>query len=250
LEVRGLSWIEDPSNDCDRFERVRLRKAGEQLAALGLTNAAIALSARRLERAREALETATSALEAAAGLDVHGGTFASFDARVFAAAPEEVRLRMLARLIAAFGGQDAPARLAKLETLPARLAEPDFVAATLGGAIVSRRADEFRVLREPGREGLPRLALAPGEVGVWDRRFRVVLAPEASAPVLVRALAAAEFAKLRQDLGEPAGMPPARAAVTLPTFWQDGVLLSVPQFQALMPQASEAGRHCSAEFLW
>ncbi len=250
LTARGLTWIEDPSNDCDRFERVRLRKAEQHLAALGLTNTAIALSARRLERARQALEAATSELEAAAALDLHGGMFASFETRVFEAAPEELRLRMLARLIAAFGGQDAPARLAKLEALPARLSEPTFAAATLGGSIVSRHTGEICVFREPGREGLPQLELAPGTVAVWDRRFRVALAGAAAASVRVRALTTPELAQLRQKLGEPSRMPPARAAVTLPTFWQDGALLAVPQLQAFMPATAEPGRHCSAEFLW
>ncbi len=250
LEARGLNWIEDPSNDCDRFERVRLRKAKAHLEALGLTNAAIALSARRLERAREALEIAAGELESAARLDLHGGMFGSLDAGVFQAASVELRLRVLARLIAAFGGQDAPARLAKLESFITRLGAPDFAAATLGGCIVSRHADEIRVLREPGRAELPRLELAPGAVAIWDHRFRVKLAAAAGAPVLVRALGASGFAKLRRDLGEPAGMPPARAAATLPTFWRGEVLVAVPQLYVFMPPMIEDGRHCTAEFLW
>ncbi|HEX9881482.1 MAG TPA: tRNA lysidine(34) synthetase TilS [Hyphomicrobium sp.] len=250
LEARGLSWIEDPSNDCDRFERVRLRKARAHLEALGLTNAAIALSAHRLERARAALEATASELESAVGLDVHGGMFASFDALVFHAAPEELRLRVLTRLIAAFGGQDAPARLVKLESCLARLSAPTFAAATLGGCIVSRHADEIRVFREPARAELPQLELAPGAVAVWDRRFRVGLGAPAAAPVLVRALGRFEFAQLRRDLGEPPGMPPAGAAATLPAFWQDEVLIAVPSLFALMPPKTQAGRHCSAEFLW
>jgi tRNA(Ile)-lysidine synthase len=48
LQARGQQWIEDPSNDVDKFERVGIRKAAASLAALGLTNAKIALSARRL----------------------------------------------------------------------------------------------------------------------------------------------------------------------------------------------------------
>jgi tRNA(Ile)-lysidine synthase len=250
LKARAHSWIEDPSNDCDRFERVRVRKARAQLEALGLTSSAIALSARRLERAREALEAAAAELESAARLDVHGGMFASLDARVFLAAPEEARLRVLARLIAAFGGQDAPARLVRLETLLARLSEPAFAASTLGGSIVDRHAGEVRIFREPERAELPELELLPGAVAVWDRRFRVALAPAAAAPVLVRALGASRFAELRHSLPEARGMPPARAAAALPSFWQDGTLIAVPQLPALVSAMSGAGRHCSAEFLW
>jgi tRNA(Ile)-lysidine synthase len=186
----------------------------------------------------------------AAGLDVHGGLFASFDGASFRAAPEELRLRLLSRLIAAFGGQEAPGRLAKLESLLARLNEPAFAAATLGGCIVARDPDEIRVFREPGRSTLPQLELVPGAVAIWDRRFRIGLGADAAAPVVVRAMAGSEFAKLRRELGEPAGMAPARAVGTVPTFWQEGMLLAVPQLSEVVPPKTDAGRHCSAEFLW
>jgi tRNA(Ile)-lysidine synthase len=251
LEAHKLAWIEDPSNDCDRFERVRLRKARAGLEAIGLTSEKIALSARRLERAREALEAAALELQKAAGLDNHAGMFASFEARPFAAAAEDVRLRLVARLLAAFGGQHEPARLAKLESLIARMGEADFEAATLGGCIVERHGEAIRVLREPGRARLPELALAPGAVAVWDRRFRVAAARELDAPVVVRALGAPGFAKLRPQL--KGALPPARAAAGLPAFWQNGELLAVPSLSGLLAAPAAWGRNSrlfSAEFLW
>jgi tRNA(Ile)-lysidine synthase len=251
LEVRKLGWIEDPSNDSDRFERVRLRKAKAQLEAIGLTNEKIALSARRLERSREALEAAALELQKTAGLDVHGGMFASLGWHAFAAAAEDVQLRLMTRLIAAFGGQDEPARLAKLEALNARMGEGDFEAATLGGCIVERHADEIRVFREPGRARLPEIELAPGGVAVWDRRFRVRAARGLGACVAVRALGAPGFAKLRRQL--KGALPPARAAAGLPAFWQKGELLAVPPLSGLLAAPAAWGRKgqlCSAEFLW
>ncbi len=213
LTARGIDWIEDPSNDSDRFERVRVRKAQHQLDAIGLTHDSVALSAKRLQRAREALEAGASALQAAAGLDLHGGMFASLDARIFQGGAEDLRVRALARLIAAFGGQSEPARLAKLEALVARLQDPAFEGATLGGCIVARHARDICVFREPGRAGLPQLELAPGAFALWDRRFRVAAAPELVAPVVVRALGPDGFARLRRQLEGVAALPPARAAV-------------------------------------
>ena len=252
LEAAGLSWLEDPSNDSDRFERVRLRKAGAALAAIGLTNAKIALSARRLERARAALEDAAKALQLVARLDLHGGIYASLDANVLQGAAEDVHLRVMARLIAAFGGQEDPPRLSRLESFLSRLCAPDFETGTLGGAIVTRRASELLIYREPGRTPLPETRLAPGEAAEWDRRFRVATAPEIAAPVAVRALGAPGFAKLRQQLGAELKVP-ARAAAALPAFWQDGALIAVPPLTRL-PGGSAAwddkARLCSAEFLW
>jgi tRNA(Ile)-lysidine synthase len=252
LQGAGLAWIEDPSNDCDSFERVRLRKAAAALAALGLSQDKIALSARRLERARAALDNAAADLQTAARLDLHGGIYASLDAQVFLRAPEELRLRLLAHLIAAFGGQSEPARLAKLESLLLRLAEPELPATTLGGALLSRRAGEILVHREPGRTALPEIELAPGGSAEWDRRFRVAAGPELTAPVTVAALGRSGFAKLRQQL-ERAPQIPARAAATLPAFWQEGTLLAVPALAGLPWSAaawSNRARLCRCEFLW
>jgi len=131
-----------------------------------------------------------------------------------------------------------------------RLAVPDFSAATLGGCIVAREGEQILVLREPGRAELPQLVLAPGDVAVWDRRFRVALASDAAAPVRVAALGATQFAQLRRDLGGEHGLLPARAAATLPTFWQDGALAAVPQLEGFASPMPKTARHCSAEFLW
>jgi tRNA(Ile)-lysidine synthase len=225
LKSHGLEWIEDPSNEQDQFERVRVRKARGELERLGLTNEKIALSAQRLERARTAL-----------------------------AAAEELRLRLVARLISSFGGQEEVARLAKLEALVDRLAQPGFEGATLGGCIVFRRGEKICVVREPGRAALPELALAPGHFATWDRRFRVWAAPEGLHPLIVRALGADCFAQLRKQLDGGQELPPARAAATLPAFWQGEELFAVPQlFQPPHPFAGhgpQGQRLCSAEFLW
>ena len=260
LQAADLPWIEDPSNDCDRFERVRLRKAAAALSELGLSPDKIALSAGRLARARAALDVAAAALQIAARLDLQGGVYASLDVQTFLGAPEEVRLRLLARLITAFGGRSEPARLAKLESLLARLAGPEFRSATLGGAMVVRGEDEIHVFREAGRSGLPEIELAPGMSAEWDRRFRVMADRELTAPVVVAALGRSGFARLRQQLERAPGSParsittiPACAAATLPAFWQEGTLLAVPALAGEPWFAAAWGnqaRLCSSEFLW
>jgi tRNA(Ile)-lysidine synthase len=259
LQAKGIAWIEDPSNECDRFERVRLRKARAGLEAIGLSSDKVALSAKRLARARAALEAATSELAVQARLDVHGGIYASLDAHVFSRAPEELRLRLLSKLLVAFGGQDEPVRLAKLEALIGRLSVADFEAATLAGCIVARHGADIRVMREPGRTPLPEVVLPPGSRAVWDRRFGVAAAPELGASVAVRALGPSQFAALRRALESAAASlvpwPPALAAAALPAFWHlDGTLLTVPQLRGLpgapADWSSGDGELCSAEFLW
>jgi tRNA(Ile)-lysidine synthase len=251
LREAKLKWLEDPSNGADRFERVRLRKARTAFTGVGLTNDKIALSARRLARAQAALDAGVRTLQEVTSLDLHGGAFASFDHAAWLAAPEELRLRLLARLITSYGGQAEPLRLVQLEALADRLADGDFEGATLGGAAVSRHGSFVRIFRELGRMPLPTFPLPPGATEVWDRRFRVRTSVEASGIPDVRALGLDAFAQLRQQLDVPRDVP-AKAAATLPAFWRGSELIIVPYFATLpgvSPAWGTAKRLYSAEFL-
>src|SRR5262249_15009377 len=106
-------------------------------------------------------------------------------------------------------------------------------------------ADRSRVgvEREPGREALPELTVAPGGTAVWDGRFRVAVAPGfTGGPVLVRALGEAELRDMRRRglIGEAA---PARAAAATPSFWISGRLIAVPPLRYwAAPHAKESLR--------
>ena len=251
LREAKLKWLEDPSNDADRFERVRLRKARAAFAGVGLTNDKIALSARRLARVQAALDAGVRTLQEVTSLDLHGGAFASFDHAAWLAAPEELRLRLLARLITSYGEKTEALRLMQLEALADRLTDGGFEGATLRGTAVSRHGSIVRVFRELGRAPLPTFPLPPGATEVWDGRFRVRTSVGACDIPDVRALGLDAFAQLRQQLDMPRDLP-AKAAATLPAFWRGSELIIVPYFAALpgvSPAWGTAKRLYSAEFL-
>lgn len=62
LRSIDATWIDDPSNDMDRFDRVRVRKALKLLAPLGIEPARIADVAAHMRQARSALEASAEAL--------------------------------------------------------------------------------------------------------------------------------------------------------------------------------------------
>jgi tRNA(Ile)-lysidine synthase len=107
LTAAGGTWLDDPSNERIDFERVRLRAADAHLAALGLSNDKLALSAGRLARARDALEHLT-AERLAALADVHGGAYASLDRDAWRREPAEIRVRILARLLGSGSARSGP----------------------------------------------------------------------------------------------------------------------------------------------
>jgi tRNA(Ile)-lysidine synthase len=235
LAETGVDFLRDPSNERLQFERVRVRAAAAHLSALGLSNDKLALSASRLMRARDALERLTGERLAALA-DLHGGAYASLDREAWLREPVELRVRMLVRLLTAFGGDARPAQLSQVEALEAELARARPMAQTLAGCIVSQGRTTLRLYREPGRRKLPELTISPGEEVLWDWRFRIKYeaADEAEAetgdmlgPVVVRPLGLQAYATLRGELA-PQDRPPARAADGLPAIWSGDRLIAVP----------------------
>jgi tRNA(Ile)-lysidine synthase len=126
LKSRGQSWLDDPMNDDDAFDRVKIRRAGKALSGLGLTAPRLAAAAAHLARARAALESMTDAVLAQASTKGPGGVL--LNPAVLAAAPREVGLRALAAVLMTVSGQAYRPRFDALERLFARIA-----AGTLGG---------------------------------------------------------------------------------------------------------------------
>ncbi len=126
LTSRGQSWLDDPMNEDDAFDRVKIRQAGKMLADLGLTTQRLAGAAAHLARARAALESMTDTVLAQATAKGSGGVL--LNPAVLVAAPREVGLRALAALLMKVSGQAYRPRFDALERLFDRIA-----AGTLGG---------------------------------------------------------------------------------------------------------------------
>ncbi len=239
LREAGLTWREDPSNAREDFERVRVRKALASLLELGITSEAIARSARRLSRARSAVVRQAQEI-ADQSVDWHSGQFGSIALDALNNLSEEIAIRILAQVIAAYGGEATAPRLSEIEALAERIrATSERVwparAATLGGCRLDwRPGGHLRVWREKGRAGLPALAIAPGtRSAVWDRRFEISALPELDGPLEIRPLDAATWRKLKTELPilGKLRLPPG-AALTLPGCWSGGKLLAVPGLPA------------------
>lgn len=255
LEARRLTWREDPSNLSDDSERVRVRRAIEVLDRLGIGAEQMGLSARRLARARAAILTAADdVMRRIARL--HGGLYGEIDPCLFADYAEEHQVRTFALLVAAYGGEAAPARLSQIEALVAQARRAasmseqvgesgERIAVTLGGCrIECSGGGPVRIWREAGREGLPELDLEPGTQRVWDRRFKVGLGADESASVVVRALGSEGVRSMLSGSGQVTksrhpNVPPG-AMQTLPSFWRDGRLLAVP---SLIPPETPPTRY-------
>ncbi|MEJ0013671.1 MAG: tRNA lysidine(34) synthetase TilS [Bauldia sp.] len=203
-----LTPVVDPMNDDPRFDRARMRRL---LAGEGIDATALAATAIRLADAADAIDAAASALLG----DVDAWGIAWLEPAALAAAPREVQLRAVTRLLLAVGGDDYPPRHERLAALvDAMLAGPARFKRTLAGAVVELKSGRFAFSREAGRDGLPTLPAKPGAPVVWDGRYAIAVTSEAPSGLSVGPLSAtAPFPALRRRGKVVAALAPGAEAL-------------------------------------
>ncbi|MCB2056805.1 MAG: tRNA lysidine(34) synthetase TilS [Novosphingobium sp.] len=206
LQSLGQAWIEDPSNMDGRFERVRLRRLLPELADDGI-------SAERLAALAADCASLASVLRGhvqrwiRAHVTEYDAGYCQFPAADFNAQPLRLRLQVLGRIIAHYGGS-TPER-GELERLAPIMAERPS-RRTLGGALIWARGGDFMVGREPGRiDPAPVVVPSTGWI-LWDKRFKVTAPPGAAI------LPAGTTAYLRTDRSLPRSVRLAEPVVRLP----------------------------------
>lgn len=221
LRRNGLAWVDDPSNENPKYQRVRARQAMRDLHPLGVTAETIGQSIAHLSAADEALLQITAAV-AAGFRETAGALFIPDD--ILWHQPAEIRRRLLNGMIRWIGGADYPPRAHQLARLEGLLQQGRD--ATLGGTRFRHKNGQILALREArATQG----AVSLGEV--WDNRWLVTGdtggETGAATGAEVRALGAAGLAQIPdwRDMGLP-----REAALVLPGLWQQDRLISAPYF--------------------
>ncbi len=247
LSMRGLSWIEDSGNRDPAQARARIRLLMPGLAKEGLTAARLAAAAGHLGRARAALDLAIGRILARA-VAIHPAGFARLEAGPLVAAPEEIALRALARVLMTIGGAEYTPRLERLQRLYGRIAAGLTRGATLGGCRIVPRRGQLLIVREAA--AVSAVTVRPGARLRWDGRFEVAVSRRARGrrgmPELgtlgLGALGTAGWAEVRAAApGLRATQIPAPARPALPALRDAQGLLAVPHLGYERPDGAGFG---------
>ena len=215
LREQGQDWIEDPSNEDEHYDRVRIRKALPELEKIGLTVPALATVAQNMNKARKALDWYVF-LAARDMAQIKAGAMV-FDLRKFRTLPDEIAHRLIQRAVLWISGSRYPPR--RLPMIEATEQARRGGSATLSGCRIMSRKCGVWVCREYA--AVEHIRLASGEI--WDQRWRVFAGDFKGAEL--RALGAEGMKQCpdwrNQNL-------PAPVLETTPALWDGAELLAAP----------------------
>ncbi|AYG67190.1 MULTISPECIES: tRNA lysidine(34) synthetase TilS [unclassified Rhizobium] len=161
LEMHGISWLDDPSNEDMRYERVRTRMELEADPVESLSG-------------DEGAGRAALSEKAAAWLDdhvtIHANALCAVD-RSGLSADKAVVAYVLSYLAAVFGGRTyAPGR-AQMERILEFVNGTDPGRRTAGGVVFDLRRDGLYLMRES--RNIAPLSVPSGKKANWDGRFEI-----------------------------------------------------------------------------
>ncbi|MDR3325792.1 MAG: tRNA lysidine(34) synthetase TilS [Rhodospirillaceae bacterium] len=223
LNSREQSWIEDPSNTNEIYNRVRFRhNIGPILEKEGIDNRRLATTTIYCDRARQALEVMTNTVMVrAVMLDDRG--FALINMKVIKEIPDDIALRLLTRLCRTISGKIYPSRMERLERLFSELRVGIKCRRTFAGCIFVPKSTGLLVYREPSRVE-SNLFVQAGERILWDCRFTLYLSGQGSGHI--SGLGHSGWLSIRSKLRNP--KIPLEIVASLPTLIDHYGILNVP----------------------
>ncbi|WP_410001028.1 tRNA lysidine(34) synthetase TilS [Vannielia litorea] len=215
LEGRGIDWADDPSNEDERFDRVKARRMAESLAELGLTPSRLIRTAEQMAMARNALND--SAADYLGRAMVEKGDLLMPNPNRFPA-PREILLRAFAHALCWVSSSVYRPRFDALTAMLDGLEQGK--AGTLHGCRISSEGTLWRVAREYA--AVAETATPPA--ALWDKRWQFHGPPP---PAGAHVAALGEVGLEECEAWRVSGLPRS-SLLSTPALWLGERLLSAP----------------------
>lgn len=217
LQARRVAWVDDPSNENDDFDRIKVRRLLADPPVSSLSVQTLAATADRMQAAARVLRS-VAAGAAERMVEIEGGDLV-FPVAYYFGLEDDTRWRVLAACIGWTTGEVYRPRFSAL--LAADMALREGKAATLQGAIVRVRKGAVRVGREPAAL----TGVKSSAPGLWDDRWRVELPTDLGTRNLT--IGALTESALR-DLGRPDSDLPRQTLMASPAVFDGDKPIAAP----------------------
>ena len=219
LRAHDVSWITDPSNDDERFDRIKARKALSILSDLGINEEVLLEVAEQLGQARKALNWQTF-LAAKQIMTQEAGAFV-IDETSLRLHPEEIQRRLLIKAISWLSGSGYAPRRSGISNLMKALKEGQ--ASTIDGCHLRRISNKIWLFRE--LKAVADLSCPPDEV--WDNHWALSPPPaiDAGQSLQIRALGQEGLEQCPD--WRATGLPHVVLQST-PAVWADTTVIAAP----------------------
>lgn len=214
LVRQGIEWSNDPSNDDERYERVKARKVLASLSPLGIDAGTLRRVAFQMEDARVALQKMTCDLARVAVTEDRGDLVVNL--RVVNGQTFEIGRRLLVSALCYVSGSHYPARRQSVERLILFAKEKR---QTLTGCILDNKGDRLRVMRELSAVR----TLSTPTTALWDNRWH--LSGPHDPALEIRALGETG---IRQCPDWRATGMQRHSLLASPAIWRGGTLIAAP----------------------
>ena len=223
LRNNNYSWIDDPSNFDDKYQRVKVRTLLQQLKSNNIIASNFVKTADHMLRASKlSKETAISSSKSL--LSCNGVGQITFEGRKFSKLFEDTQYRILAGIISWFSGVFYKPRFSQLENLHRKIiSDRNLAGATLGGTVFKKKNGIVTVTRELA--SVKEDHLIKNQKLIWDNRWLVTLKSRVQSKLYIKpyGLVSYDFNKMFID-----SKFDERALSTIPVIIENKIVKFVP----------------------
>ncbi len=172
LRNNNYSWIDDPSNHDDKYQRVKVRKLLKQLKSDSLIAPNFVKTADHMLRASK-LSKEIAKHNSKTLLAFNDVGQITFEVEKFSELFEDTQFRILSGIISWFSGKFYKPRFSQLENIHNKILNSTLSSATLGGTVFKKKNGTLTFTRELA--SIEENCLLKDEKFIWDNRWLITL---------------------------------------------------------------------------
>ena len=230
---KKINWVEDPSNENQKYDRVKLRKVLPLIYKEGFDKKVFLKSVKKLRLANQALDQITKEFVLQYVI-INKNISVFIKKELFLTAPEDVQLRVLQNTIRIFSGERyySPNYLKILNLMNWARNDNNISAKTLGGTIFRKRKGGLILYKEVKKlNDIKPIKLSKSKYKAWDNRFLIKINKSVKGEISYLGNEGVKILKSKKILGKKGfnGIP-LTALYSIPAMWDGKRLISAPFF--------------------